>query len=169
MKTYADRYEEFTRATVELAKRIQDANQDKFADVQYTLPQITTALRNIYKSPLYHEKFVSSKMSDEKWSSGFCAMASVIIYEMYGGDKVWDLMAIRYNDWVINGKPVSSVVFLKDKTTGINFGTTGEHFYPLEIPYEIGVPLDADKLQTPHKDTLKKVLMFELKRLNRNS
>jgi hypothetical protein len=103
-------------------------------------------------------------MSDNKWSSGFCAMASVIIYEMYGGDKVWDLMAIRYNDWK-NG----SVVFLRDKATGINFGTTGEHFYPETIPYEIGKPVDFKKIKTPHKDTFERVLMFELKKLNRNS
>ena len=70
-------------------------------------------------------------------------------------------MAIRYKDWK-NG----SVVFLQDKATGINFGTTGEHFYPETIPYEIGTPLlDINKLKTPNKDIFKNVLMFELKRL----
>ena len=164
MKSYADRYEEFTTATVKLAEKIHDANREKVADVKYTLPQITLALRNIYKDPIFHEKFVSSKMSDNKWSSGFCAMASVIIYEMYGGENVWELMAIRQKDW-----PKSPVIFLRDKTTGINFGTTGEHFYPETIPYEIGRPVDATKLKTPNKDTLKNVLLFELNRMNNNS
>ena len=136
MKSYAQRYEEFTAATVKLAEQIHRANREKVADVKYTLPQITLALRNIYKDPLFHEKFVSSKMSDNKWSSGFCAMASVVIYEMYGGENVWNLMAVRPNDW-----EHGSVVFLQDKATGINFGTTGEHFYPETIPYEIGKPL----------------------------
>lgn len=164
MKSYADRYEEFTTATVKLAEKIHDANREKVADVKYTLPQITLALRNIYKDPIFHEKFVSSKMSDNKWSSGFCAMASVVIYEMYGGENVWELMAIRQKDW-----PRSPVIFLRDKTTGINFGTTGEHFYPETIPYEIGRPVDATKLKTPNKDTLKNVLLFELNRTNNNS
>ena len=163
MKDYAKTYDDFTAATVKLAEQIHNANINKIGDVQYTLPQITQALRNIYKNPLFHERFVSSKMSENKWSSGFCAMASVIIYEMYGGADVWDLMAIRYQDWKLG-----SVVFLKDKTTGINFGTTGEHF-SVDIPYEIGIPLDSKKLKTPHKDALKKALIFELKRLNRNS
>jgi hypothetical protein len=164
MKDYEQRYEEFTAATVKLAQQIHDANRDRVANAKYTLPQITTALRNIYKDPIFHEKFVSSKMSENKWSSGFCAMASVVIYEMYGGDDVWELMAIRPKEW-----PRSPVVFLRDKATGINFGTTGEHFYPDVIPYEIGRPLDASRLKTPNKDAFKKVLMFELNRLNNNS
>ena len=160
MKTYSERYEEFTLATAKLAERIHNANADKFIDVEYTLPQVTIALRNIYKDPIFHEKFVASKMSDNKWSSGFCAMASVIIYEMYGGADVWDLMAIRYHDW-----ERGSVVFLRDKATGINFGTTGEHFYPLTIPYEIGKPLEISKLKTPNKEIFKNVLRFELRHL----
>ena len=164
MKSYAQRYEEFTAATVKLAEKIHNANREKVADVKYALPQITLALRNIYKDPIFHERFVSSKMTDNKWSSGFCAMASVIIYEMYGGDKVWELMAIRQKDW-----PRSPVIFLRDKTTGINFGTTGEHFYPETIPYEIGRPVESTKLKTSNKDLLKNVLMFELKHMNNNS
>ena len=147
MKDYATRYEEFTNATVKLAERIHNANLNKVINIQYTLPQITLALRNVYKNPVFHERFVSSKMSENKWSSGFCAIASLVIYEMYGGENVWDLMAVRYNDWKFG-----SVVFLRDKATGINFGTTGEHFYPETIPYEIGKPLDTSKLKTPNKE-----------------
>lgn len=164
MTEYAQRYEEFTKATIKLAERIHNANKDKVAKAKYSLPQITLALRNIYKDPIFHEKFVSSKMSDNKWSSGFCAMASVIIYEMYGGDDVWELMAIRPKDW-----SRSPVVFLRDKATGINFGTTGEHFYPETIPYEIGRPVDSERIKTPNKETFKKVLLFELNRLNNKS
>ncbi|MBQ6011549.1 MAG: hypothetical protein IJL23_00295 [Alphaproteobacteria bacterium] len=164
MKSYAQRYEEFTAATVKLAEQIHNANREKVMNAKYTLPQITAALRNIYKDPIFHEKFVSSKMSENKWSSGFCAMASVIIYEIYGGENVWNLMAVRPSDW-----ERGSVVFLQDKATGINFGTTGEHFYPKTIPYDIGKPLDPKKLKTPHKETFKNVLMVELARLNKNS
>ena len=160
MKDYAQRYEEFTQATAELAARIHRANSDKFVNVKYTLPQVTIALRNIYKDPIFHNKFVGSAMSDNKWSSGFCAMASVVIYEMYGGADVWNMMAIRYHDW-----EYGSVVFLQDKATGINFGTTGEHFYPITVPYEIGKPLDVGKLKTPNKEIFKNVLSLELNRL----
>ena len=163
MKDYATRYEEFTNATVKLAEQIHNANLNKVINIQYTLPQITLALRNVYKNPVFHERFVSSKMSENKWSSGFCAIASLVIYEMYGGENVWDLMAVRYNDWKFG-----SVVFLRDKATGINFGTTGEHFYPETIPYEIGKPLDTSKLKTPNKEIFKKALMFELKNLNKD-
>lgn len=158
MNTYAERYEEFTKATVKLAELIQSANRDKLAGLSYTLPQVTFALRSIYKDPIFHEKFVGGKMSDNKWSSGFCAMASVVIYEMFGGSDVWNLMAIRRQDW-----ERGSVVFLQDKASGLNFGTTGEHFYPITIPYEIGKPLDINRLNTPNKDIFKNVLNFELK------
>ncbi len=158
MKNYADRYEDFTRATVKLAEQIHNANKDKI-NAKYTLPEITLALRNIYKDPIFHNKFVGSKMSENKWSSGFCAMASVVIYEMYGASDVWDMMAIRGNDWVRG-----SVVFLRDKATGINFGTTGEHFYPETIPYELGKPLDINRLRTPNKDMFQRVLQMELGR-----
>lgn len=165
MKSYSERYEEFTRATVELAKKIENANRDKL-HTQYSLPQITIALRNIYKNPVFHNRFVGSEMSENKWSSGFCAMASIIIYEMYGGADVWDFMAIRYNDWVDEkGQPISSVVFLRDRATGINFGTTGEHFYPRVVPYDIGKPLDINKLKTPNKEVFKKILFHELARM----
>lgn len=164
MKSYAERYEEFTLATVKLAEQIHNANRAKNIQTQYTLPQITLALRNIYKNPMFHERFVSSKMSDNKWSSGFCALASVIIYEMYGGENVWNLMAIRPDAW-----EHGSVVFLQDKATGINFGTTGEHFYPETIPYEIGKPLNITRLKTANKDVFKNVLMFELAKLNKKS
>lgn len=160
MKDYAKRYEEFTTATIKLAEQIHDANRHKVEDVEYSLPQITLALRNIYKNPELHEKFVSSKMSDNKWSSGFCALASVMIYEMYGGDKVWNFMAVRPTDW-----DRGSVVFLQDKATGINFGTTGEHFYPATIPYEIGKPLNVKRLSTANKEEFKQVLMSELARI----
>jgi len=159
MKSYAERYEEFTIATAKLAERIFTANKEKIS-AQYTLPQTTIALRNIYKDPIFHQKFVGGTIDDNKWSSGFCAMASVVIYEMYGGAAVWNMMAIRYHDW-----PHGSVVFLQDKATGLNFGTTGEHFYPETIPYEIGYPVAVEKLKTPNKEMFKKVLNIELTRL----
>ncbi|MBR1379999.1 MAG: hypothetical protein IJ560_00205 [Alphaproteobacteria bacterium] len=158
MTDYATRYEEFTRATVKLAEQIHAANAGK-VNVRYTLPQITVALRDIYKDPVLHNRFVGSQMQDNKWSSGFCAMASVVIYELYGGENVWDMMAIRYADWVHG-----SVVFLRDRATGINFGTTGEHFYPETIPYEIGRPLDTSRLRTPNKDEFRDVLLARLGR-----
>lgn len=159
MKTYEQRYEDFTKAIVKVAKEIEAANKDKLVGVKYSLPEITITLRNIYKNPIYHNRFVGSKMSDNKWSSGFCAMASLIVYELYGGANIWDLMAVRYNDW-----GVSSVVFLRDKRTGKNYATTGEHFYPLIVPYKIGVPLDTSKLKTPNKEEFKQILLQELER-----
>ncbi len=160
MNDYPERYEEFTRATARIAEKIQNANRDVFANVAYSLPQVTVALRAVYKDPIFHKKFVGGEISDNKWSSGFCAMASVVIYEMFGGENVWDMMAIRYHDW-----EYGSVVFLRDKATGLNFGTTGEHFYPIIVPYEIGKPLDINKLKTPNKDVFKKALNLELKLL----
>ena len=167
MKTYAQRYEDFTLATITLAKKIQSANTSNLRNVKYTLPEITFALRNIYKNPVYHTRLVSSKMSDNRWSDGFCAMSSLTIYEMTGGADVWNLMAILYNDWVVDGKNISSVVFLQDKKTGINFGTVGEFLYPLKIPYDIGVPLDVKKLCMIDNKDLKNVLIKELGQ-NRN-
>ena len=66
MKPYAQRYEDFTKATVKLAEKIHAANKDML-NVKYTLPEITIALRNIYKNPIYHNTFVGSKMEDKKW------------------------------------------------------------------------------------------------------
>ena len=158
MKTYAQRYEDFTKATTKLAEQIHIANRTKI-NTSYTLSQITIALRNIYKNPVFHNEFVGSLMSENKWSSGFCAMASITIYNIYGGSDIWEMMAIRPNEWK------SPVIFLQDKTTGINFGTTGEHFYPDVIPYEIGRPLDVNKLKlTPVHERFKNILFTEMNR-----
>ena len=68
-------------------------------------------------------------------------------------------MAIRPGEWK------SPVIFLKDKATGINFGTTGEHFYPDTIPYEIGRPLDVNKLKTSSvHEKFKNILISEINR-----
>ncbi len=158
MKTYAEKYEDFTRATVELAGRIQSANAAKFT-VRWTLPQVTMALQNLYKDPIFHTKFVGNTLEDNTWSYGFCALASVVIYEMFGRDEVWQPMAIGYKDW-----KYGSVVFLKDNATGINFNTMGEH-YPTAVPYEIGHPIDMYKPKTPNKEIFLKALYFELRNL----
>lgn len=164
MKDYKKRYEDFTKATVKLAEQIHRANKHKLINTEYTLPQVTLALRNIYKNPEYHKTFVSTEMSDNKWSSGFCGIASVVIYEMYGKDKVWDFMAIRPGVW--DGGPV---IFLRDKKTGINFGTVGEYFAPKAIPYELGRPLDATKPKTPFKKEFQQILMSELAKLGKST
>ena len=162
MKIYADRYEEFTAATVKLAERIHAQNKSKIT-ASYTLPEITLALRNIYKNPVFHNQFVGNKMFENKWSSGFCALASITIYNIYGGNNVWEMMAIRPGEWK------SPVVFLQDKATGINFGTTGEHFYPDIIPYEIGRPLDVNKLKiTSVHEKFKNILISEMNHTKSN-
>lgn len=144
MKKYAERYEDATREIVARAAKIEAATPAVYR-AQYSLPRIVGALRSIYKDPVLHDKFVGTKFTDNKWSKGFCGLASMSIYNLYGGDDVWQMMAVRITDW-----EHGPVIFLKHRATGLNFGTTGEHFYPMTIPYDVGKPLDVSRLRTPN-------------------
>ena len=156
MKTYAQHYENATKEIIELAARIHRANLMNIS-VTYTLPQIAGALRSIYKDAEFHDVFVGTKLSENKWSKGFCALASMAVYRLYGGDKIWEMMTIRPSDWELG-----PVVFLRDRATGLSFGTTGEHFYPVTIPYELGKPLDVTRLRTPNIDKFMQVLQTKM-------
>ncbi len=159
MKNYAQHYEDATKKIVELATRIHHANIMNVS-VPYTLPKITWALRSIYKDPEFHDIFVGTKLSDNKWSKGFCALASMAVYRLYGGDKIWEMMAIRPSEWEFG-----PVVFLRDRKTGLAFGTTGEHFYPITIPYDLGRPVDISRLRTPNIDKFIQVLQSKMERM----
>ncbi len=138
-KPYSQIYDDATKKMLDIAHKIE-VSRPADIQVKYTLPEITFALRSLYKEAWMHDKFVGNSLSDNCWSKGFCALASVAVYELYGKDKVWDFMAIRPLAW--DGGPV---IFLQHKDTA--FGTTGEHFYPQTIPYELGKPLDSSKLK----------------------
>ena len=159
MKTYAERYEDATKEIVALAARIHRANVANIT-VPYTLPKIATALRSIYKDPVFHDMFVGTKLSENKWSKGFCGLASTAIYRLYGGSDIWQMMFVHPSDWEFG-----PVIFLRDRATGLSFGTTGEHFYPMTIPYELGRPLDVARLRTPNVDKFIEVLHTKMERI----
>ena len=158
MKTYPERYEDATSKIVARATKIEAATPAIYR-AQYSLPHIVATLRAMYKDPVVHDRFVGTKFTDNKWSKGFCGLASTAIYKLYGGDDVWQMMAVRITDW-----EHGPVVFLKHRATGMNFGTTGEHFYPMTIPYNIGRPVDVTRLRTPNMNEFMAVLGTRLEK-----
>jgi len=129
-KSYPKTYDDFTQGIIKVAEAIRLPADLK---VKYTLPQIAYALRFMYKIPEIHGYFVKSEMNENKWSGGFCALASMEIYNRTGKDRVWNIMYLDQAVW-----SPGPVTYLRTKKEKINFGTTGEHFLPLIIPYELG-------------------------------
>jgi hypothetical protein len=135
MTKYAEIYNKATLEMLHMAKQIDKSVQSKI-QMEYRLQDIVYVLRELYKSPIFRQEFVGNVFGPDKWSKGMCFYASYAIYELYGGSDVWNFYKIPLEAW---GK--SSVTFLRDKFQNIAFGTTGEHFYPDVIPYDLGTPL----------------------------
>lgn len=139
--------------------RLIDAARPSDIHVKYTLAKITYALRTMYQDDRLRKQFVGA-LSEGSWSKGFCGLASKAIYELNGRDTAWDLMAVKITDWSLG-----PVIFVRDKITGTSFGTTGEHFAPIEIPYELGMMvLDPVRFKTPNSTEFIQILESKLSR-----
>ena len=160
MKEYTKSYDDATRKVLERAAQLDRFLLDKF-DAQYTLNDITYVLRSKYKDPLFRDKYVGDMQfrGFTPYPKGFCALSSICIYELYGGDQIWTPSAIHMGSW-----EYAPVVFLRDNFNGIAFDVTGDQFAPLRVPYELGTPINRpmDKMRTPNKHEFIRQIKQEL-------
>lgn len=162
MKDYVKQYDAATKKILTQAAQI-DAAVMPYADVQYSLYDITYTLRKMYRDNAFRKKFVGELPFNGfvPWTKGFCALSSICIYELYGGDTVWNPSAIKMGAW-----EHAPVVYLQNRFTDTPFDTTGDQFAPLRVPYELGEPINKrmKDMKTPNKTEFVKRIIMELDR-----
>ncbi len=162
MKDYIASYDAATRKILENASRIDRFALSKF-DAKYSLHDIAYVLRQKYKDHLFRDKYVGDMqfMGFTPYPKGFCALSSICVYELYGGADVWTPSAIHMGAW-----EYAPVVFLRDVEFGIPFDATGDQFAPLNVPYELGTPINRPikSMRTPNKEMFVKQIKQELDR-----
>ena len=89
MKNYEESYNQATKKLLDLASRLDVVSMPRF-DAQYKLYDITYALRDLYSQFMFRKKFVGNQEFNGfvPWSKGFCALSSICIYELYGGNVI---------------------------------------------------------------------------------
>lgn len=162
MSEYKKSYDAATRKILSQAEAIDRVSRPLF-DAQYSLPDIAYVLRNLYADHLFRDKFVGDNqfLGFTPWPKGFCALSSICIYELYGGDTVWEPSAIKLGAW-----EHAPVVFLRNRFTGEAFDTTGDQFAPLIVPYNVGEPINRRMrdMRTPNKELFIKRVKQKLDR-----
>lgn len=149
MQNYIKNYDLATQKILERAAQIDRRALTQF-DAQYSLVQITNVLRNSFKDHLFRDRYVGDMqfLGFTPWPKGFCALSTIAIYNLYGGDTIWTPSAIKLGSW-----EHAPVVFLRETDTGVPFDTTGDQFAPLRVPYELGEPINRriQDMRTPNK------------------
>jgi len=156
---------EFNKATkriLELASKI-DNDFSQIVDVQYPLVDIANILRKKYLDPRFRNKYVGNMMFNGTvpYAKGFCALSAICIYNLYGGDEIWEPSAIKLGAW-----EHAPVVFLRDRMHNRAFDTTGDQFAPLIVPYDVGTPINKriQDMKTPNKSMFIREIINELNR-----
>ena len=149
MNDYIKNYNAATKKFLYLARQIDNAVLDKI-DAQYSLHDITYVLRNKYADVAFRKKYVGNLPFNGfvPYTKGFCALTTICVYELYGGDGLWTPSAIKLGAW-----EHAPVVFLRDNVLDIPFDPTGDQFMPLRVPYELGTPINKRMrdMKTPNK------------------
>ncbi len=149
-ENYVKRYDAATQQILKRAAQIDRRALTQF-DAQYSLVQIATVLRDSFKDHLFRDRYVGDMqfMGFTPWPKGFCALSTIAIYNLYGGDTIWMPSAIKLGSW-----DYAPVVFLRERDTGTPFDTTGDQFAPLIVPYELGEPINKriSDMRTPNKN-----------------
>ncbi|MDR0726555.1 MAG: hypothetical protein LBF37_00660 [Rickettsiales bacterium] len=155
----SDRTESYNKATEAVLANARKIDLSVSAKFEYSLEQMVTVLRDLYKNKKFRNKFIDKDIFKDEYvypSKGFCALSSVCIYELYGGSGVWELQAIKLGTW-----EHAPVVFLRDKLNWTAFDTTGDQFAPLIVPYQLGQPVNK-KLNPTKKTEFIKLVKREL-------
>ncbi len=147
---YIKKYDAATRRVLELASNIDSFALREF-DAQYRLTDITYVLRKKFKDHLFRDRYVGNLpfMGFVPYPKGFCALSTICIYNLYGGDEIWTPSAIKLGAW-----EHAPVVFLRDRMFDTPFDVTGDQFAPLRVPYELGEPINRRMrdMKTPNKE-----------------
>lgn len=149
MEDYKKSYDLATQKLLKQASVIDSFSLQMF-DAQYTLHDITYALRTLYADNKFRNRFVGTQQFQgfTPWAKGFCALSSICIYELYGEASVWEPSAIKLGTW-----EHAPVVFLRNKFSDEAFDPTGDQFAPLDVPYNLGTPINRSikDMRTPNK------------------
>ena len=154
------KYNKATKKVRELAAKI-DADFMPLYDMEYSLTSIVDVLRDKYRDPVFRHKYVGNLPFNGEipWTKGFCALTTICVYNLYGGDAVWEPSAIKLGSW-----EHAPVVFLRDRMRDRAFDPTGDQFAPLVVPYEVGTPINRrmQDMKTPNKNMFIKEIVKEL-------
>ena len=108
----------------------------EFTDVvgqKFTLPDMVCLLRKSFKERLtYYRVFEEDRPSyDVDPATGFCMVSSYLIYDMTGGDKVWQIRGTNMHWWLYH------------KQSQKVFDITHTQFNDKDLPgiYRIGRPV----------------------------
>ena len=90
-------YDKETRNLMLTAMDFSDAYTEIFS-----LPEMVYLLRNSFKERLTHAAVLGEKemRTNTDPSSGFCMIASYLIYSTTGGSKVWELRGTNLHWWL---------------------------------------------------------------------
>lgn len=162
MNDYIKKYDAATQRVLAKAREIDRFALQEF-DAQYTLYDISYVLRQKFKDHLFRDRYVGDMqfMGFTPYPKGFCALSTICIYNLYGGDGIWTPSAIKLGAW-----EYVPVVFLRDNRFDIPFDTTGDQFAPLRVPYELGTPINkrVRDMKTPNKERFIAEIKKELDR-----
>ncbi len=162
MNDYIKKYDAATQRVLAKAREIDRFALQEF-DAQYTLYDISYVLRQKFKDHLFRDRYVGDMqfMGFTPYPKGFCALSTICIYNLYGGDEIWTPSAIKLGAW-----EYAPVVFLRDNLFDIPFDTTGDQFAPLRVPYELGTPINkrVRDMKTPNKERFIAEIKKELDR-----
>lgn len=149
MNDYLKKYDAATQKVLEQAKKIDRVARDEIC-AEHSLYDIAYVLREKYKDPVFRNKYVGNLPFNGfiPYPKGFCALSTICVYELYGGDELWVPSAIKLGAW-----EHAPVVFMRDKIFDEPFDATGDQFAPLRVPYELGTPINRSMrdMKTPNK------------------
>lgn len=155
IKSYADQFE---TAKQNMVKQSALIPVPKGLILEYSLPQITETLFQLYGDESFRNKFVGSELSQMNWTKGFCALTTMAVDELTL-HKMFTIEAIYPKDW-----ERGPVVFLRDNINNIPYDPTQFQFSPMRVPYELGVPVDRSRVRTVNQTEFTSILKEKLGR-----
>ena len=122
-------------------------NFEDIVSEKFSLPEIVFLLRRAFKERITHKVVLDeNKMRPHTDpSSGFCMIASYLIYSMTGGDNVWEMRGTNLHWWLYH------------KQSNTIFDVTHTQFTPKEVReiYTIGRPVNELKTDNTFNNILK--------------
>lgn len=96
MNDYIKKYDAATQRVLAQAREIDRFALQEF-DAQYTLYDISYVLRQKFKDHLFRDRYVGDMqfMGFTPYPKGFCALSTICVYNLYGGDEIWTPSAIK--------------------------------------------------------------------------
>lgn len=159
---YLKQYDAATRKVMALAAQIDARVRDEYL-LEYRLQDITYVLRSKFRDAAFRKRYVGNLPFNGfvPYPKGFCALSTICIYNLYGGDSIWRPSAIKLGAW-----EYAPVVYLQNYALDVPFDVTGDQFAPLRVPYEVGEPINRrmQDMRTPNKEKFIAEIKQELDR-----